>query len=46
VDIADAVAVQLVQRTAASSDPPAQEAHLALVDGEIRWFTDCGEPAA
>jgi hypothetical protein len=46
VEIADAVAVQLVQRTPANPDPPAQEAHLALVDGEVRWFTDCGEPAA
>lgn len=44
VEVGDAVAVQLLQRTPAVPDPAPQEAHLALVDGEIRWFTDCGEP--
>ena len=23
-----------------------QEGHLALVDGQMRWFTDCGDPIA
>ena len=44
VAVADAVAVQLVQRTPANVEPAPQEAHVALVDGELRWFTDCGEP--
>jgi hypothetical protein len=44
VDVGDAVALQLVQRTLANPDPAPQEAHVALVDGEIRWFTDCGDP--
>ena len=25
-------------------DTGRQEDHLALVDGEMRWFTDCGDP--
>ena len=28
-----------------NGDPASVELNLHLVNGEIRWFTDCGEPA-
>jgi hypothetical protein len=33
----------LVRQTAAGETAPAQ-IHLGLVEGELRWFTDCGTP--
>jgi hypothetical protein len=34
-----------VEVTVASSDPTTQETHLTVGDdGQIMWFTDCGEP--
>jgi hypothetical protein len=40
--IEDALTVN-VTRTAAGETSSA-EAHIAFVDTELRWFTDCGEP--
>ena len=41
--IADAVGVRL-RRTEDGATFTESDAHVALVDGEIRWFTDCGTP--
>lgn len=41
-DIEDAIPVEL--RLAGRIEAASSEAHVATVDGELRWFTDCGEP--
>jgi len=36
-----------VEITVGDADPVTQDTHLTVDgDGQIRWFTDCGEPVA
>jgi hypothetical protein len=42
--VEDAFTVALTFTTAEGT--ARQDGHVALVDGELRWFTDCGEPLA
>jgi hypothetical protein len=42
-DVADAITVRL-RRTEDGDTFVENDVHLASVDGEIRWFTDCGTP--
>ncbi len=37
--IADAIVAQVIRR----AGEPASEVHFAVVDDELRWFTDCGD---
>ncbi len=42
IPVADTIPVEIVQR--AGDQEVEQTAHVARVDGELRWFTDCGDP--
>lgn len=43
-EIAPAIAVTI--RLSVGDASVEQEAHLAVADGALRWFTDCGDPAS
>ncbi len=43
IPIDDAIPVDIVQRTD-GDEARVQTSHLATIDVELRWFTDCGKP--
>ena len=40
----DLVLVEIARRDRGAEEAVVQQTRVGFVDGEVRWFTDCGEP--